>query len=581
MDIVDAFVVKLGLDPRDYQREIKNYRDDRKRLSQEDRRYNQEQEDAQKRMTQGFRQLRNEAVGFLTVLAGANTVRQFAANILEGDAATGRFAANMGLATSRVGAWEEAIKRAGGSAQEGRALIGQMAQAFQSLQLTGTTGNDADFQGLGVTARDLQNPETALLRIAEAGQRMPRAEFTARLQRIGVSEAGITLLSKGRRELENYVNTMEAQGVATEKSAQDAIAFDNALNDIEQTLKGKARPAVAGFAEVVANLAKNQDVVNGLTYTAIGLIGAAGVTAAIAYAPFLALAGAIAAVASAFMDANTNARDWAQTAKFFDQLRNGDLAGAASTFGESASDTISEWMGKAGVNPNARFGGKTWGEWQNDARWRGVDPFEFGGVRSPGAGPSRGGTARTGGNGSDIVAFFKSRGYTTEQARGITAGIIAESGGDHTARNRSSGAYGLGQHLSANRRANFRKRYGIDITQSTRAQQLDFIDWELKGGDAGGAAVRAQTTAGGTLNAYIRSFMRPAAGAETMGDLRRGNAWLSGHGGGSAMTTSQTTNIGQITVYSAATDAEGIARDMRGAIGRRGLVTQAGSGLTG
>ena len=118
MDIVDAFVVTLGLDPRNHQREMKAYRDDRKRLSEEDAKYNRQSEDAQKRMTQGIRTLRNETAGFLFMLAGANSIKDFARNLLTGDAATGRLARNLGLATEQVSAWEGAIQRVGGSASD-------------------------------------------------------------------------------------------------------------------------------------------------------------------------------------------------------------------------------------------------------------------------------------------------------------------------------------------------------------------------------------------------------------------------------------------------------------------------------
>lgn len=563
-DIVDAFVVSLGLDARNYQREIKNYRDDRKRLAEEDAKANRVTEDAQKRQVAGFRQMRNEAVGFLTVLAGANSLRGFAQNILEGDAATGRFAENMGIATERLGAWEEAVKRAGGTAQEGRALVGTMASAFQSLQLTGTTGNDADFQGLGVTAKDLQNPESALLRIAEASERMPRAEFTARLQRLGVSEAGITLLSKGRGELELLLIQMEKQGVATKQSAEDAIAFDNALNDIEQTIKGKARPAIASLAAALADTAENQDNLNVLSNIAIGVMGAVALAAVAAAGPWIALAAAIAGAVAAY-------RSW---------NNRGD-----QTTGDWVREKYQGAMDAMGVT--IKGGGEGRLAYYNRGRDAMGNPI---GTSGP-IGDAEPGSllyyqsrlSRSGGGGSNsgqIEAFFRSRGYTAEQARGIAAGIHAESASNPRAFNGTgggNGAFGIGQ-WRGDRLKRLRARYGANPSLQ---QQLEFLDWELKGGDHGGAAVLGQTSASGTLSAYVHSFMRPGAGAA--GDMRRGMAYLNGRatGGGNGTTVNNNTTVGQVTVYTAAKDADGIAKDMRGAIAKRGLVTQANSGLTG
>lgn len=569
--IIDAFVVSLGIDPSNYQREIKKYRDDRKRLSQEDQKYNREQEDSQRRITTGFRNLRNEAVGFLTVIAGASIVQQFASNLLQGDAATGRFASNMGLATERVGAWEEAVKRAGGTAQEGRALIGSMASAFQSLQLTGSTGNDADLKGLGVTAQDLRSPEQALLRIAEASKRMPQAEFTARLQRLGISDAGITLLSKGRDELEKTLVEMERMGVASKESADDAIAFDNALQDIEQTLKGKARPAVAGFAEALANVASDQEAVNVVTNIGIGLLGAMALAVVAATWPWLALAGAIAGAVTAY-----------QSWKNRGDQTTGEWAAGGLRFG-------AQWAAdKLGIV--TKNGGEGRLAFYNRGRDAMGNPIGAGGPTGsaePGSllyYQSR--LSQSKGGGGQIVDFFKSRGYTDAQARGIAAGIHAESASNHTAHNRAGGgqgAFGIGQ-WRGDRLKRLRARYGPNPTLQ---QQLEFLDWELKGGDPGGKGVLQATTAEGALSAYIGGpgwgFMRPDA-AGRLGDMRRGMAYLGGRAGagaGGGQTVNNNTTVGTVIVNTAATDAKGIARDMRGALSQRSVVTQANTGLTG
>jgi hypothetical protein len=126
----------------------------------------------------------------------------------------------------------------------------------------------------------------------------------------------------------------------------------------------------------------------------------------------------------------------------------------------------------------------------------------------------------------DIVDFFKAKGLEEGQAYGIAAGIMAEARGDHTAYNPSSGATGLGQWLGS-RKAELIRRYGPN---PSRAEQLEFLWHELTGGDAGGKFVLAEKDPAKVLDAYIRKFMRPAAGAETAGDLERGMASLGRKG---------------------------------------------------
>lgn len=130
----------------------------------------------------------------------------------------------------------------------------------------------------------------------------------------------------------------------------------------------------------------------------------------------------------------------------------------------------------------------------------------------------------------DVVAGLVRRGIPEHVARGAAAGTVAESSNDHTIVNPTSGALGLGQWLGP-RKAELIKRYGAN---PTREQQIDFLAWELKGGDFGGKDVLAAKDEASALHAYITKFMRPKAGAETTGDLERGMAAL---GGGTIMGT--------------------------------------------
>lgn len=131
-------------------------------------------------------------------------------------------------------------------------------------------------------------------------------------------------------------------------------------------------------------------------------------------------------------------------------------------------------------------------------------------------------TARGGAVNQSIVDGLRKRGLSEGQAMGIAAGIHAESASNPNAKNASSGAFGIGQWLGP-RAAEIRRRFGDNPTLD---QQLDYLVWELRGGDHGGKAVLAENDPARVLDAYVRKFMRPAAGAETDGDIARGAAAL-------------------------------------------------------
>jgi hypothetical protein len=212
------------------------------------------------------------------------------------------------------------------------------------------------------------------------------------------------------------------------------------------------------------------------------------------------------------------------------------------------------------------------------------------GAATGGAPASQSKTGRA--NAAEIEARLRAGGLTAEQARGVVAGIHAESRLDPGAVNPKSGAFGIGQWLGARKRELFR-RYGPN---PTLAQQVDFLLWELMGGDRGGRSVRGQSTAIGAMQSYIRDVMRPAAGAETSGDLERGSAFLAANSNlplpgvmtgaraaqsataGSAASHTEI-SVGDVTIVTQARDADGIARDFVPAIKRR-FVQQVNQGLS-
>jgi hypothetical protein len=120
-----------------------------------------------------------------------------------------------------------------------------------------------------------------------------------------------------------------------------------------------------------------------------------------------------------------------------------------------------------------------------------------------------------------ILDGMIARGFPTHTARGVAAGVFAESANDPNAVNKDSGAFGLEQLLGS-RKTGLIAQYG---EHPTVEQQLDYLAQELRGGDQGGAAVLAAPDENSALQAYIHSFMRPGPAGET-GDLERGVAAL-------------------------------------------------------
>lgn len=554
--VIDEFVAEFTVDPTAFTKGANNVRLNLKRVREDAGATGKDMELFGKRAGAMMGKLRNEALGLFLAFQGASSLGGFVSNLLTADAATARFAGNIGMTTNELSAWQLVIQGIGGKAEDANSALGAMANAYQSFLLTGTTGHDPDFRALGLVPGDLENPAEALLKIAEAGERLSRPEFYARLSRIGLPQSVINQLEEGRAATEALVEAKRKDGAATDADAAAAERFQRKLNDFQNHLTRMVRPAIYGVVDglddFLVSVDEGEADIPGLTL-ALGALAAVALTLE---APFVAAAAAIGAMVLA-------AQNWDEIKDTFTPKSGPNSPEVQATVDKynKPGDPNRPWYEKAWDELAGLFTVHTDG---------GGLPAAAGASGPGGASPPAGG----------IEGYLRKKGFSGEQARGIAAGIQAESRGDPNAVNPTSGAYGIGQWLGSRKKELFR-RYG---NKPTMQQQLEFLVWELKGGDHGGASVTAQTSAEGAMVAYLRDFMRPGPGLT--GDLKRGYRALGlrpnsyrGVPGASPQRVDNSTHIGSITIHTAKADPKAVADEIPAAISRRKVTTQANRGM--
>lgn len=110
------------------------------------------------------------------------------------------------------------------------------------------------------------------------------------------------------------------------------------------------------------------------------------------------------------------------------------------------------------------------------------------------------------------VAFFQGLGWSKEQAAGIVANLKAESNLNAKAVGDGGKAYGIAQ-WHPDRQENFKKWAGKDIRESTQAEQMAFVHYELTQGAErkAGDLLRASKNAAQAGEVVSRYYERPAA----------------------------------------------------------------------
>ena len=189
---------------------------------------------------------------------------------------------------------------------------------------------------------------------------------------------------------------------------------------------------------------------------------------------------------------------------------------------------------------------------------------------------------------SAFEQFFIKRGFSAAQAKGIVAGLSAESGLDPFRREKGGKGYGLEQLTSADRLADYARIFGhsIDSVKDRKqaiAEQLAFISYEAKG--KRGSGIRSATSAQEAARAMVLQFESPASWAASS-DLARAMSYIhgidhiagaKGANGGGGVREVKIAQIGPI--YTQATDAKGIAKDIGGAVQKHSFVTMSDGGM--
>jgi hypothetical protein len=123
---------------------------------------------------------------------------------------------------------------------------------------------------------------------------------------------------------------------------------------------------------------------------------------------------------------------------------------------------------------------------------------------------NQGGRAQTGTT-KTAVDFFKSKGWSNEQAIGLAANLKKESGFNTDALGDGGSAYGVAQ-WHRDHQKNFMKWAGKPIRQSTFEEQLGFVNYELTQGTekSAGDALRGASDERQAASIVSRQYERPS-----------------------------------------------------------------------
>lgn len=626
--IIDSLLVKLGLDSSEFAAGKNKVDKGLKDTGNEAEKAGTKLKKTGKDGAEGFNEVAKSAAKFLALIGGTMAVKRFIEQTVESSAALDRLARNLNENVNAVSAWSNAAEVAGGSASGLQGSLDMLSQAQTELQLTGQSALIPYFSALGISMADVNGKakpvSDILLDLSDRFSRMDRTTANNMGRMMGLDQGTMNLLLKGRAEVETMIRRQKEYGAVTKQQAEESSRLKEMMVQSRQSfeafgreLLSAAMPALEGLFKLFEGLGdwmrENKEFVQTfLTIMAAGLVGIA-----VAVTPINLTIAAVtalgAAIALLWQDYQTWKRggdsfiDWSKWEPGFKAAGAGirwlkDLLEDLVYRAIAGADVLAavwnrDWdRAKFAAGEFMSGNGKKYGERPPESATPSPAAPSGGTVNSSGKRP--GGSAEE----AAAIAYFQSQGWTKEQAVGLAANIKRESAFDPTAVGDNGRAYGLAQ-WHPDRQAEFQKRFGKSIKGSTLQEQLAFMHYELTEGNekGAGAKLRQAQTAADAAGVVSRYYERPAdAAGEAAKRGQMAMAMLGGvpgasraaMGAGAAsvaqanapasaapVSSSVQTHIGEVKVYSAATDADGIARDMGKSLDYL-FTSQANYGLT-
>ena len=532
-----------------------------------------EMEARAKSVAEGFKKIRNEALGLLALFTAGMGLKSFAENTINTAAGLDRMSANLGMSAKDLSMWQLAAKHAGGTAEgmtgQLKSAASDIAQFKMGLGVSG--GLQASFR-YGVTANDLTDSNTLLMKQADILKGMYDIDPTKAMEAaklMGISEDSFQLLKNGsvavmkqrqaqaalademaraakpaeelRKKFDDLKNQVEAIGVKILLTLLPR--FDQLVTWIEthkEDITNWVDGAVKGFSEFVERLDKAADSIGGWKTVLIALLAPKVLSFA---TDMLVLAAAI-----------------------------GKVGAGLGVIGSAAG--VLKLLGGLGLLGYS--GGLNEGEDAELARRKaGMPGFGTTGPASPApAGGTRGMRNNNPGNiewkqggfaqkhgatGSDgRFAIFPTMEAGQAAQRALLGGYL--SSGANTVSKAINKWAPSSENNTAAYVAAVAKQMGVGPDQALNSSHIPALADAISRHENGAAWDKRNAMAAVNLSANAGRGSNPGAGGNTN-------------------TSTTDVKIGQITVQTQATDAAGIAKDIGGAVGSYSFVAQANTGM--
>jgi hypothetical protein len=521
-----------------------------------------------KQAAQGFSKIRNEALALFSVFTAGVGIKSFIENAISAAAGLDRMSANLGMSAEKLAEYQLANERAGGSVG---GMTEQLKDASTELAKFSKLGMGSEkmtelfrwagMAGVKINFDDLKTGTDVMLaraNVLKALSDIDPARALVAASAMGVSEDTFNLLKQGSAAVIEQAEAQSKLAGEMARNAPGAEAFRKKWNDVSHEFQAmaiqvlpKLIPYLERFANWVINIIPGVERFAGKVDKVVESMGGwSNVLIALGALKLLSMTSGLIGLGQALVGVGTAL---------------GLIGGAAGVAALATLTGIGLLTASAGLNK---------GEDAELARRRKLAPTIDGpaGAGKSGAGMPRGMRNNNPGN-IEYGTFAKKHGATGTDGRfaifpTMEAGQAAMQallggylGGGHNTVGKVINRWAPGfENNTAAYVAAVSKQIGVGPDQKLNDSHLPALAEAISRHENGAAW--------GRRNAEAAANMPMGAAA-----AQRGTA------GGSNSTSTTDVRVGQITVNTQATDADGIAKSIGSAVSQYGFAAQMNTGM--
>lgn len=260
--VLDAFVMTLGLDPKEFvkgqKQAVASIGKTREGAVREGKQIERSLDSA----GEAVERLARNALKLFAVFTGGRALGTFITDIGRADAAMGRMADRLGMAPERIAAFDNAVKRAGGTAGEGSASFQRLSDTINELRTGGDSSALVPFARLqGISRQQIRlngTLEESFGDLAEAAkgtaEKAGASTASFLLRQAGYSEATINLLLKGRAAVEKALQRSQKAGLVSKADSDAARALGEQYEDLSDRVTDFGRKISTALTPVLTDL---------------------------------------------------------------------------------------------------------------------------------------------------------------------------------------------------------------------------------------------------------------------------------------------------------------------------------------